>query len=185
MKFLVSNDNLVLVINKILRCGVTHQTYRKHFLRLILDLFHIWDRESISTTVKEFFNDFTVNNKRLCLEKTDDNSEYDMFCLEQKHKHKMLNTNMLLLDAYDMFSGKINVDAEGCVDSVMQELQAVIMDDKLVDIFLQMLVQYVEHKTINMTDYKGVILALPKHHLSVKNRFLFENVMCAFGLKIV
>jgi hypothetical protein len=185
MKFLVSNDNLISVINKILKCGVTHKTYRKHFLRLILDLFHIWDREAISTTIKEFFNDFIMNNKRLCMEKTDTTTDYDVFCLEQKHKQKMLNTNMLLLDAYDMFAGKINVDVEGCVARVMQELQEVIMEDRLIDIFLQMLVQYAEHKTINMTEHKDTIVALPKHHLSVKNRFLFENVICAFGLRVV
>lgn len=175
LKFIVSNDNLVQIMTDILKNGVRHHTYRKHFIRLILDLMHIWDKEVISHTVLSFFADFMKASKRISLEVTE--SEYDTFCSQQKHKQRVLNTNLLFLDAYDMFTGRIQFDLNEYLGYIIKEMNDVKQVDDLVDLFLNILCQFTERHTLDILPYKSHIMDLPVASLCVKNRFLIEKIM--------
>lgn len=177
LKFLVSNDNLVGIVKDVLQNGVRHQTYRKHFIRLIMDLMHIWDKEVIGDTVTQYFEDFMRSQKRLPMDNTLCLNEYDLFCAQQKHKQYILNTNLLFLDAYDMFAGKIHFNMDMYLNHIIMEMNEVKNNDELIDLFLHMLGQFADRHSLRLSPYKQHILDLPVTTLSVKNRFLIEKIL--------
>lgn len=182
LRLQVTSANLEHIISELIKAAIIHSCYRKHFIRMIIDLMGLWDRERICHVIKTWFQDVMLGSFYYFSYDEDTSSpknEYDMFCLQQKHKQKTLSHNAFLLDVYDMIPC-VSLDIDTYISRVLTGFLNHKGDESYTDLFLHMLYDIsVRHKQLEQHIY---VVKSACDNLSIKNKFLFEKVVNQFGL---
>jgi hypothetical protein len=177
IKFMISNDNISTVVNDIISNAIIHSIYRKYFILLLKDISHIGYSDTVTKEIIHFFNDFIDNQKYIFQKKLVDD-EYSYFCDEQKHKTKVLNTIMFLVDVKECFKlDDMNFDSY--IKHTIEHVTSPTCDAFHLNMYLTIL---------HILSDKFVIIPDKLQDVNIhcmKNKFLKEKLMNKLMSKLV
>lgn len=178
LRFLVTKENLDTVVKDMVKHAVTNGSYRKYFIMLLRDLATLFDKETINTILRCLYTLYTCDGYMFVIP-TDGVSEYDEFCMRQKHKTRTVSTLLFYSEVNDVIP-TLGLDIHEFVMKLIDGLFSPTCDDYYCDLYLNMLLELpMKHKEriINeICDWKELM----ERTSSIKNRFLIERASSMF-----
>lgn len=176
LKLLINADNIDRVCHDILNTAVKHNTYRKQFLRILIDMSSNWGKDKVMSPVKKWFDEHVLSEFYLFTIATNMKlTDYDVFCMKTKHKQRILSYNNLVMDIHDMLP-LADISIHDYLDNIMNGFLKTHHDDYYMDLFLNIIKDFsVQHKE-KVFKHKDIIISSCEE-LSFKNKFLLEKIM--------
>lgn len=176
LKFMVNDDNFQQVIKELISMSIMHHIYRKQFLALTKDVMSQQTNgtSALHNTLSEFSGDYWL------LKHENNTHMYDVFCLQQKHKHKVINTIAILMDISNVFHDIISIDDiwnRVCSCYVDVAGHDIYYLDILLNIILRMCETMRGHKhiAVHMMETLFALDAAPLVQQDMKIKFLKEK----------
>lgn len=162
--------------------SIVHNIYHKQFLSLVKDVIAMSsNKDTSSLALKSAISDFSEKYWILTIDSG--TNMYDTFCMEQKHKQKIMNTITILLEIVYMFADVLTLDDVWAriVDAYLHVSKS---DIYYLDIFLNIIVKISEARIMNMPiamHMMETIAMLEQHNEMIKNdmkiKFLKEKAI--------
>jgi hypothetical protein len=190
IKFMLNENNIDNVIQDILSAAITHNIYRKYFLLLLNDIM-VYSRQSglfehTQKTLIGMLEDY--GSKHFVLEEIPCTvPEYDKFCKMQKHKLRVIQLVLLLIDIVDHDLLKNAMITFYTPQYIWQKCEKYLLphihDEYYLDILLNCILHMYENKSIWIEvkpHARTVLDNIRLSTMSMKMVFLIEKVTKLF-----
>ena len=176
LKFMISDDNVNVVIKELINMAITHSIYRKYFILILKDVIKTYEH----TGTFDILNNIIVgllDSRYLILENItlDSKENYDMFCDTLKHKQKVLNTYIFILDIIDQLGISIPLLIEKTSQIFTEHLSNEYYFDLMINIMIIIAERYPKEIAAKVTTLRDVFTT--KCSSSKKSKFLIEKII--------
>jgi hypothetical protein len=172
LKFMISDENVHIVMKELVTMAIMHSIYRKYFILILKDVIKTYNTHQLLHDIIMAFDDKYLILPSITL---DAKENYDMFCATMKHKQKVLNTYMFLLDVIDNISVSIVELIERTSNIFAEHIKNEYYFDLLVHIMIIIAERYPKEVSAKVNSLRDVFAATCSD--SKKSKFLVEKII--------